>query len=572
MYDPLMWFRDGGVFMYVILLLGGLSLALAIGLVVLPILRLRVPAPAWLLGPMLTGAVGLLGTVVGLRMAQEAVLYASAELQGTLMAAGLGIALITTFFGWFVAVIPLALGTLGLGVGLVVRPGIGARLTLVHAVGPALVGLVGAVGVAAFSLPAGALVLVVSLGLVLASLRFPDAQHERFEARDARRVATGRLAVGALGAVGALALSVALRVTGISTAFQAVAQAPAEMRSELVAQGLSEASQGGWAAVVAAVVLILAGALAAAPVSRWLVDARALVGAVVFVLLGGLPLVSQLLVAHQVSQAEEHTRPWWEGRVQELEALGITVPQAEQGAFLFEHQVLTAGPGGLELDGQTIPWGAQVREGVIWPLFEALDGRAVRAADLAARTGMIDFDGGLLLEADAELSWIKLEPVLRTAGAARWMRLEVVVWDGTALEALEVGLVADAHPKAGTTPAWEPPEEPDPEMVEMPDRFVEWVIEEEDQGPQIDLTLRAVPGGWSLVDEEGLPGPADTPEVVAGLLMSWPEVDRVLVRPAPTTTLQEVVTLTETLAVAVPEVALDLRPELETVEAEVEVQ
>ena len=104
------------------------------------------------------------------------------------------------------------------------------------------------------------------------------------------------------------------------------------------------------------------------------------------------------------------------------------------------------------------------------------------------------------------------------------------------------------------------------------DRFVDLILEEPGAGPPVDLTLRAVPGGWSLPHEEGLLGPPDEIEVVAGLLMSRPEVDRVLLRPAPTTTLQELVTLAEALAPAVPEVALDLRPELETVEAEVEVQ
>ena len=79
-------FQDGGPLMLAILLVGLLSVALVLWLVARSIRRIRVPAPLWLLGPALTGGVGLGGTIWGLIRVQELLVFGPPELESMFLA------------------------------------------------------------------------------------------------------------------------------------------------------------------------------------------------------------------------------------------------------------------------------------------------------------------------------------------------------------------------------------------------------------------------------------------------------------------------------------------------------
>ena len=104
MIDVVMMFRDGGPFMYVLLLFGLVGTPFAV-LSALGVGAAKARLPASIGWALFTGSalVGLLGTWMGTSMAYEAAARASAEMRQMLIANGISVAMYTTV-GWLLLV------------------------------------------------------------------------------------------------------------------------------------------------------------------------------------------------------------------------------------------------------------------------------------------------------------------------------------------------------------------------------------------------------------------------------------------------------------------------------------
>ena len=102
MMDPAIILRDGGYFMYVILLTGVVHFAV----LALQVARRRTMNLVPLLWALVicTVLLGFLGSVMGLIMAFQAVAKAAPEVKQTLLAAGMSIAMYTTSGALLVAI------------------------------------------------------------------------------------------------------------------------------------------------------------------------------------------------------------------------------------------------------------------------------------------------------------------------------------------------------------------------------------------------------------------------------------------------------------------------------------
>lgn len=305
MFDLVMMFRDGGPFMYAVVgmaLVGWIPAVLAVGFAAF---RFRVPAAVWLLGPVGVLLAGALGTWYGLTMAKDAIAYASLDLQATLAAAGLSVAMSTDLFARALAA-PLLLFVAWLAaIGHVVGAGDKARWTPVHALAPAAISVLVAIGatVGVFTQGVGlgglwiALVaLLGGLAVAVSSVRgtdrwaFEDLERAGQVRDDAGRLAAGRMLVALCAVAAVWEASSALTSLGILQAFGAVAFAAAEMKAELLAAGIHEAGTARWVGGLSAIGIALGGLAAVGPIGQHLGHWRTGLGLVLLALVV-LPLL-----------------------------------------------------------------------------------------------------------------------------------------------------------------------------------------------------------------------------------------------------------------------------------------
>lgn len=257
MVDPVMMFRDGGPFMYALLLFGTLGIpfavifALAVGAV-----KARIPASiGWTL---LTGAalVGMIGTWMGTSMAHSAAASASAEMRTKMIASGISVAMYTTV-GW------LMLAGLGLiavagtaWLAALLAPGPESRVDGASAgasIGGGLLGSLLGIGLVMVSLgPNGIfesgpvwillppLSVLLVLAMVLASLRVSEEPEHR------GRMAGYRFFLGTCAFLGIGLFGEVFVLMGEVLAFQAVAMASADMKQRLLENGLQIAAYARW--------------------------------------------------------------------------------------------------------------------------------------------------------------------------------------------------------------------------------------------------------------------------------------------------------------------------------------
>ncbi len=274
--------HKGGPFMWLLLLLLVVApVPLVVGATVTA-LRKWVPSVTWWIVPGLAVIAGAVGRIQGQVMAGEAVAHASVETKSVLLHAGLGVAAYTEWAGWAFAFGCLLLGALvagpclaaGAGKGARLRLGLSAAVFLVALGGAALVVLVGWLGFVEHGeggtwlwlLPL--VVLSGGVAMALASLR------EGTTVEDLQRGAAGRagLAAMVLGALVALWVASVLHA-GINL-HEGIAHAAPEMRSSLVAHGVFQARAWTLPGSVAALVVLVMGALVTLAGLRHLVRPR----------------------------------------------------------------------------------------------------------------------------------------------------------------------------------------------------------------------------------------------------------------------------------------------------------
>lgn len=276
MLDPVTLFREGGPFMYVLMLFALLGVPVAV-LVALLVggLRLRFPASiGWGLLCLCAG-VGLLGTYLGNSMALEAAARASAEMRMKLIANGISVSLYTTI-GWQMLV-PLGfLGVTGTAwLPALLAPGPDRRLDLPaagSALGGAAIATLAAFGIIAARIglgqlfDAGPVVLLLPpvaflavVAVVLSSLRISEDRGHR------ARVAATRVMLGAAAFLGIGIFGEMFAGLGKILAFQAVANASPGDRAEMLQFGLEVAAHARWIGWSFALAPLFAGVGGAGP-------------------------------------------------------------------------------------------------------------------------------------------------------------------------------------------------------------------------------------------------------------------------------------------------------------------
>ncbi|MCO4745758.1 MAG: hypothetical protein KC912_13275 [Proteobacteria bacterium] len=328
-------FKEGGPFMY-LLLLGFPAAALAtLVLMVFGAFRFRVPLGIWLAPAFAMLAVGWAGTALGATQALEAMAYVSGEMFVTLSAAGHSVALYTTIMGGFAASLLFILVAASASVGNLVTAGDKKVWTYGQAVFICVLGWTGAL--AAFGsefwtsqelmrslgplMVAGA-AFVATPFLALTSL----VTSKRSE--DASRLAGGRLVAAAAALLAVGALTVGLYDLGSSHMSGAVAYASAETRLHL----LGHADSSRYAALVAGLIatggVLLASAVAVLPVGGHLGDRRGVVDALSLVVL--LPMLGvfgwQQLQIGQVSSVADDRASFseWAAKTAGLPTMGAS--------------------------------------------------------------------------------------------------------------------------------------------------------------------------------------------------------------------------------------------------------
>lgn len=276
MTDVAMMFREGGPFMYALLLFGliGTPFAVIFALVV-GATRARLPASiGWTL---FTGAslVGLLGTWMGRSMALEAAASASPEMRQRIVASGIAVSMYTTT-GWLLLVgLGLLLVAWSAWMPALLVPGPESRVdgsSAGAAIGGAILGALLGTGVVFVVLgPRGVfdagpvwlflppLSFFTVLAMVLASLRASEEPEHR------GRIAGTRAMLGTAAFLGIGLLGEAFVLMGETLAFQAVAMAAPDMKQKMLVVGLEIASYARWIGWGAALAPALAGWFGALP-------------------------------------------------------------------------------------------------------------------------------------------------------------------------------------------------------------------------------------------------------------------------------------------------------------------
>ena len=493
----------------------------------------RVPAPLWGLPAALVVTVALaaswqqLGEVLALAeghsrgAASTLVITGGAAalppaLWGSALGGGLAI-----LAAWLLALVPL------------VRREPGSRWSSSHAVLPAVLAAGGAPILARFTPPiAPLIVLVASLPCVMAALRC--ARPEARASAVGSGLASARFSVAVLATLGALALAQAVRIHSAWAVMRAVGVAAATTKLQLLAA--LKHHHAGPATILAALVVLVVGAAVVVPVARRAWDRKAVVSGLLLLGLALPALGARHMLADRLDQVREAARPWYEDRVESLASKGLELPRSTSLKLPKDMLSVSVSPGSLTVDGLALPRDGELRDGLHWPLFQALDGHAVQYASLV--DDHEPFRGTLLLEVHRTLRWDELEPVLGAIVGARFQDAAVAVADERRhLRVLDLSLVGPPHPAAGSAPLHPAP--PDDE-----ERFVRLGYDLSKFSPP-RIQLEALEGVWRLSTPTMEPllasDTAQLADAARRIKDQYPDDEDLLVLPVASTTWGELV-------------------------------
>ncbi|HHO52141.1 MAG TPA: AgmX/PglI C-terminal domain-containing protein [Deltaproteobacteria bacterium] len=413
MLDPFTMFREGGPWMYPLLLLGLGLPVVWIAMALASLFRIRVPAVIWIGAGLVPLLVGMFGTVMGTRIVLSALEHASPEIQAPMAANGLSSALYTVSFSALLTSVAYTgmaltqgLATLATSGGTEDAP---TSWTPLHAAGAALVLFASGLSIIQGVLWVGLVGLGIAIALATVAVRLPSGER-------AAKAAADRVLVATLGLLAVAGATVTSMLTQAIMYYNTRAQASIEVQDLVtasVAEGL-EALQLGGALVATAVGL--AGLLAAIAAIRHLLSLRTIAGAGISVVLLSLMVVPSYSLVTRVLQIHEIITPFALVRAPRIEASGLQLPHTEAvpGGQLLPSPVLQLSPRGTTLDDQPIASG---------PL------------ELA--------EGPVLIEADASLP---LSVVAAHGAALHHRPLRWVVQTPEGLRALNLGLDDGSRP------------------------------------------------------------------------------------------------------------------------------
>ena len=248
MADVTYWFAKGGPLMYAVLAGAVLTLGSNVVLAAVLAFRKRIPGVLFLAMPFATVTFGLLGWTMGLMQIQDAVPHASLEVRDAMTFSGLSIAPLPQLLALVSCAVGLAWTAAILGLTVIIGAGKGAKWCIGGPVATFLLGLLGVVGTAGWALFEGhgsallflpaAVLLVAGSGVGLVGLRMGR------EDKDAQRCAAGRAFVGACAVMAVGCALVAVRMSGMMLAQEAVATASAEVMQTMMASGVFMARSG----------------------------------------------------------------------------------------------------------------------------------------------------------------------------------------------------------------------------------------------------------------------------------------------------------------------------------------
>lgn len=201
-------FRDGGPFMYLILMLGLPLTAVTLVLVGLRFSGRRIPGYLWFVGPAVISLFGLFGFTAGIYQTMKAATVASPDMASTLIAAGTAVAPLPDQLG--LIFVSLALGLATVGLGLAVRT-TAASTDRSHGRAAAAmgIGILGALGIFVFSGESNpmaaptlaAAVLAAAAAVAMVADVAPSADEHHLAAESGLVASLGLAAVAALGAL-----------------------------------------------------------------------------------------------------------------------------------------------------------------------------------------------------------------------------------------------------------------------------------------------------------------------------------------------------------------------------------
>ena len=281
-------FKNGGPFMYLLLLLFMLGPCPASIVAVIACVRLRVPGVLHLVVPAMLVGVGCLGTIVGVQMAMNALVVCSPEIRSVLGAVGWAVAHYTDLSGMFGAGLLLLCSSGLAAVGVAIGAGRDAKFVLLHSVPSLVVGGLAAIASLAWALFIEASLLpglacgVGTITCAVAGLRWSADE------KDGGRIAEGRLTVGLCAFLAVICLSYVSWLNGEIMAFDAAGKASPEVRAMLMYAGFQASSGALKVGLVASLGCLVAAAIPAAFSAKHLYN---IWGAVSLTMLGGVLLL-----------------------------------------------------------------------------------------------------------------------------------------------------------------------------------------------------------------------------------------------------------------------------------------
>jgi len=323
MMDPVTMMKEGGPFMYLVVLA---LMPNQLGVLVLfatQLARVRLSAAVWILFATLPLFVGVVGTFFGLGATLSAIQYASPAMHAKMAGNGIAVSQYSMFIAAWGSALTLLSYALATGLALLIRPGKSARFTIggaVIALGVAVFG--GLAGLVFSGLLAGLVGAMTGFALFLGGLRFP----EEVEA-DRARVVASRAAIGAYGVLALGCAAIAHRSFSVMDWFFSQSMSNREVGARIMIESMEWLHLSLWGLVGLATVMLLTTALIVVPGLKDL-GRRAVISGVfsVFVL---LPTAGVLAgVQLRQSKVAEEARPIGEVRVAALESHGVQLMRA----------------------------------------------------------------------------------------------------------------------------------------------------------------------------------------------------------------------------------------------------
>jgi TonB family protein len=392
MLDPMHMFRDGGPFMYPILMGAMLVPFLVLATGVLAALRIRVPAALHLaLGTCLL-PLGIFGTLMGYDLLDRAVANASAEMVTRLTAMGTQVGLYTLLFG--AAVTTLALPAMALAMAIGGAIGIKERtLTVLHggAVVPLVLASIGFLAARSGGGMGVVLLTVPAVALIAAFASTDPIENER--------VASLRATVGWLVPLSSASLAVTVSTNAAIAYCAAQPTESPDHRQALIDFALGSFQLSGGAALGGVFAGLLATALLTGPLFTALLRPRTAISAVV----AGLALLPTLgmlaWVGSRTATYHEQMIPAGEVRLAVLDTLGVRLPVAEANSL--ERQVAPYTSLTFQSDGTVLLDDAPIPPGPL-PDRALQDGLNIEAAADTPLSALLAFP----LEGARKVEWV----------------------------------------------------------------------------------------------------------------------------------------------------------------------